>query len=365
LHKKHQMTDKVTPRIGVLLVNLGTPDSTKTGDVRKYLREFLMDGRVLDVPYVLRFLLVNLIIAPFRASKSAKLYRKVWLSEGSPLLVYSQRATALLQETLGEEFKVVLGMRYQSPSIEKALLELKGKGLDKIIVVPLFPQYASASTGSAQEKVMELVSKWQIVPEIAFIQSFFDHPKFIEAFAAIGKRHLETQPYDHVIFSYHGLPERHIRKGDHTGTCLQAAKLNPAIEGEPNCCATMHADNRGCYRAQCFATTRLLADALGLVAKDYTVSFQSRLLNDPWLKPYTDLIIKDLVGKGKKRILTFSPSFIADCLETIEEIGEEYKEVFEDAGGEHWQMAESLNDSPIWIETLKSLVLHYAPILPR
>ncbi len=353
------------PNIGVLLVNLGTPDSAKTSDVRKYLREFLMDGRVLDIPYLLRFLLVNLIIAPFRAPKSAKVYRNVWLPEGSPLLVYSQRATVLLQEALGGEFEVILGMRYQNPSLESALTQLKGKGYDKIIVVPLFPQYASASTGSAHEKVMDIVSKWQIVPEIAFIQSFFDHPQFIEAFAVQGRQYLDKEKYDHVIFSYHGLPERHIRKGDHTGTCLQAAKANPSIEALPNCCATIHAQNRGCYRAQCFATTRLLAEKLGLTEQDYTVSFQSRLLNDPWLKPYTDFVIKELVGKGKKRILTFSPSFVADCLETIEEIGEEYKEVFEKAGGEHWQMVESLNYSPVWIEALKSLVLHYTPVLPR
>jgi ferrochelatase len=350
---------------GILLVNLGTPDSTRTSDVRKYLREFLMDKRVIDVPYISRFLIVNGIIAPFRAPKSAKVYKKVWLPEGSPLLVYSQRATQLLQESLGKDYKVVLGMRYQSPSLEGALNELKNEGYDKIIVLPLFPQYASASTGSVHDKVMEIVGKWQIIPEIVFIQSFFDHPAFIRAFAEIGKRHLEKEQYDHIIFSYHGLPERQIRKGDHTGSCLRDAKANPAIEGQPNCCATIHKDNRGCYRAQCFATTRLLVKALGIKDEDYTVSFQSRLGKTPWIKPYTDEVIVDLVGKGKKRILAFSPSFVADCLETTEEIGEEYKEVFEEAGGEHWQMVESLNDSPAWIEAMKEIVLHYAPVLER
>lgn len=350
---------------GVLLVNLGTPDSTRTGDVRKYLREFLMDKRVLDVPYLTRFALVNLIIAPFRAPKSAKVYKEVWLPEGSPLLVYSQRATQLLQEALGEDFKVVLGMRYQSPSLEGALNELKDKGLDRIIVVPLFPQYASASTGSVHEKLMEIIRTWQIIPEISFVQSFFDHPKFIEAFAHIGKAHLEREKFDHVIFSYHGLPERQIRKGDHTQTCLQEARNNPAIEGAANCCATLHKDNRGCYRAQCFATTRLLATSLGIKKSDYTVSFQSRLGRTPWLKPYTDYKIKELVKEGKKRILAFSPSFVADCLETIEEIGEEYKEIFEEAGGEHWQMVESLNDSPAWIEALKAIVLERVPSLAK
>ena len=254
-------------------------------------------------------------------------------------------------------YKVVLGMRYQSPSIESALNELKDKGLEKIIVVPMFPQYASASTGSANEKVMDVVKKWQIVPEIAFVQSFFDNPLFIEAFAHVGRNHLEKDQYDHVIFSYHGLPERHIRRGDLTKTCLLNSKSSPS---EANCCATLHAHNRGCYRAQCFATTRLLAEKLGINTENYTVSFQSRLGSDPWIKPYTDFVIKDLVKAGKKRILTFSPSFVADCLETIEEIGEEYKEVFEEAGGEHWQMVESLNATPLWINTLENLVMKYA-----
>ncbi len=362
-HKQKNLLYSFRGMTGILLVNLGTPDSTRTSDVRKYLREFLMDKRVIDVPYLLRFTLVNLIIAPFRAPKSAKVYKNVWLPEGSPLLVYSQKATDLLQESLGKDFKVVLGMRYQSPSLKGALEQLKDKGLDRIIVLPLFPQYASASTGSVQDKVMEIVRTWQIIPEISFVQNFFDHPKFIEAFAIIGKRHLEAEKYDHVIFSYHGLPERHIRKGDHTGTCLREAKANPALEAQPNCCAISHKDNRGCYRAQCFATTRLLAERLGISAEDYTVSFQSRLGRDPWLKPYTDYKIKELVGKGKKRILAFSPSFVADCLETTEEIGEEYKEVFEEAGGEHWQMVESLNDSPAWIEALKTIVLERVPQL--
>lgn len=352
-------------KIGVLLVNLGTPDSPDTPDVRKYLREFLMDKRVVDIPALPRWLLVNLIIAPFRAPKSAKIYKKVWTKEGSPLKVFGFTIKNLLQKKLGTQYQVELGMRYQSPSIKEALETLRDKGLEKIIIIPLFPQYASATTGSVHDKVMEITKKWQIIPEMVFIQSFFDHPLFIEAFAERGKQYLSKENFDHVIFSYHGLPERQIKKGDHTGNCLKEAKIDKKIEGNANCCAVLTEHNRGCYRAQCFATSRLLAEKLGIEEKNYTVCFQSRLGNDPWIKPYTEPIIKDLVKQGKKKILAFSPSFIADCLETTIEIGEEYKEVFEEAGGQHWQFVESLNDSPIWVDTLADMVNIYSGILPK
>ncbi|TAE72167.1 MAG: ferrochelatase [Bacteroidetes bacterium] len=357
--------EKNSTKIGVLLVNLGTPDSPNTPDVRKYLREFLMDKRVVDVPFALRWALVNLIIAPFRAPKSAKIYKEVWTEKGSPLKVYGYEIKKLLQEALGENFVVELGMRYQSPSIQSGLENLRNKGYARIIVIPLFPQYASASTGSVQDKVMEIVKNWQIIPEISFVQSFFDHPLFIEAFAANGNKYLSKEKFDHVIFSYHGLPERQIRKADHTKTCLVDAKKDKSIAGNPNCCAVSHDGNRGCYRANCFATSRLLAEKLGLEEKDYTVCFQSRLGNDPWIKPYTDLVIKDLVKQGKKKIIAFSPSFVSDCLETTIEIGEEYKEIFEEAGGEHWQFVESLNDSALWIDTLVDLVQCYSQRIPR
>jgi protoporphyrin/coproporphyrin ferrochelatase len=333
---------------GVLIVNLGTPDSPSVPDVRKYLREFLMDGRVIDIPYVNRFLLVNCIIAPFRAPKSAKVYKEVWTERGSPLKFYSEDLEGLLQNQLGPEYLVSLGMRYQSPSIATALDKLKNKGLERIIVVPLFPQYASATTGSVHDKVMELVRGWQIIPEMVYINSFFDHPLFIKAFTELGKRYMAEDQYDHIIFSYHGLPERQIRKGDCTNTCLS-----------DTCCNSLHAMNRSCYRAQCFATSRLLAENLGLKPEDYTVCFQSRLGKDPWIQPYTEDVIIELCQKGKKRVLAFSPAFVADCLETTIEIGEEYKEVFEEKGGEHWKLVESLNVSPLWVDTLEDLVRNY------
>jgi ferrochelatase len=339
-------------KTGVLIVNLGTPDSPSVPDVRKYLREFLMDGRVIDIPFLNRWLLVNLIIAPFRAPKSAKVYRQLWTEKGSPLKFYGRAVEKKLQQALGEEYVVELAMRYQNPSIPDALEKFRTQGLSNIIVIPFFPQYASASTGSVYEKVMDEVKGWPIFPEIRFVSSFLSHPKFIEAFVTLGKKYMAAERYDHYLFSYHGLPERQIRKGDCTNTCLQG-----------NCCATLHAMNQHCYRAQCFETTRLLTRELGIPEAQYTVSFQSRLGRTPWIKPYTDEIIKELTAKGIKRVLAFSPSFVADCLETSIEIGVEYNELFEANGGQHWQLVESLNESPLWVETLVELVRERQPMV--
>lgn len=354
------MNTSLEPKTGVLLVNLGTPDSTKTGDVRRYLREFLMDGRVIDIPFIPRFLLVNLIIAPFRAPKSAKEYRKVWEERGSPLKFYGEDVREALQENLGEEFIVKFAMRYQNPSLDKVMEEFRQIPLRKLIVLPMFPQYASATTGSVKDKVMKILRKWQIIPEIDFIHSFFDHPDFVEAFTQIGKNYLEQDAYDHVIFSYHGLPERQIRKGDCYGNCLKAAKENPELAAQANCCAQLTPQNKSCYRAQCFATTRLIAEKLDIKPENYTVCFQSRLGKDPWIQPYTEDVLEELAHAGKKRVLAFSPAFVTDCLETTIEVGEEYKEDFEEAGGEHWQLVESLNCHPLWIKTLRNLVMEHS-----
>ncbi len=342
------MSDNNTRKTGVLLVNLGTPDTPQTGDVRKYLREFLMDKRVIDIPAPQRFVLINGIIAPFRAPKSAKIYKELWTDRGSPLLFHSLDLKNILQEQLGKNYHVALGMRYQSPSIQSALEELRDKFVDRIIVLPLFPQYAAASTGSVQDKVMEIVKDWWIVPDMTFISSFCDDPLFIKAFAALGRQHLEKEPYDHVVFSYHGIPERHILKGSVNNYC----KLG-------SCCNTYHKMNRYCYRAQCFETSRLLAKELNLSEDQYSITFQSRLGRDPWLKPYTDELLKDLPAQGKKRVLAFSPAFVADCLETTIEVGSEFKEMFEAAGGEHWQLVESLNTSPLWVDAVKQMILRH------
>jgi len=332
-------------KIGVLLVNLGTPDSPATKDVRKYLREFLMDGRVIDIPLIPRFLLVNGIIAPLRAPKSAKEYIKLWEERGSPLKFYGMDVQDLLQQSLGNDYKVVLAMRYQSPSIESGLEALRTENVKRIIVIPMFPQYASASTGSVSEKVNKIVSKWQIVPSVAHINQFMDHPKFLEAFTNNGKALMKKQDYDHVIFSYHGLPERHIKKGSVGNQCQLGT-----------CCNALHGKNRYCYRAQCFYTSRQLAERLGLKEDGYTTTFQSRLGKDPWIKPYTDEVLKELPKQGIKKALVYSPAFVSDCLETTMEVGEEFKEEFLEAGGEVWDLVPSLNDSKTWIECLEDLV---------
>ncbi len=352
-----------TPHTGVLLVNLGTPDSPSVADVRKYLREFLMDKRVVDVPWLLRFILVNGIIAPFRAPKSAKVYKEVWEERGSPLKFYSEDITEMLQQNLGEEYVVKLGMRYQNPSLKAALEDLKS--FKRIIVIPLFPQYASATSGSVMDKVMEITMQWQIIPEVQMVHNFYQHPLFIQTFATLGKKYLEQGSYDHVLFSYHGLPERQIRKGDDTNTCLVAARKDKSLAAKPNCCAHIHPGNKSCYRAQCFATSRMLAEALGLKEEDYTVCFQSRLGNDPWIQPYTEGLIKKMAHEGKKKLLAFSPAFVADCLETTIEIGDEYNEVFEEAGGEHIQLVESLNNHPDWVRLLEDLVRQMGTPLPE
>lgn len=334
-------------KTGVLIVNLGTPDTPNVPDVRKYLREFLMDARVIDIPYTNRWLLINLIIAPFRSPKSAKVYRELWTEQGSPLKIYGERNEKQLQEALGNQYVVKLAMRYQNPSIEKSLKELQAMGLSKIIVVPFFPQYASASTGSVYEEVMRVIGQWLVIPQLRFVNYFYNHPKFIKAFADNGRKYLEKGNYEYVVFSYHGLPERQMTKADCTGhTC----KL------DNTCCSTIHAFNQHCYRASCYETTRLLVKELGLKEGTYTTSFQSRLGKEPWIQPYTDNVVKELAQQGIKRVLAYSPAFVADCLETTIEVAEEYREMFEEQGGEHWQLVESLNDSAEWIDLLTDLV---------
>jgi len=322
---------------GILLANLGTPDSNNTADVRRYLRQFLMDGRVIDFPWLPRFLLVNGIIAPFRAPKSAAVYKKVWLPEGSPLKVYGLRLAEKVQQILGADFVVKLGMRYQNPSMESVLEEFRKEGIRNIQIIPLFPQYASASSGSVVEESGRIFSGWQCIPEFRISGPFYDQAFFLQPIAERLKSAWQSRDYDQVLFSYHGLPERQIRKGDAVGCCLKE-----------NCCGSIHKDNFLCYRAQCFETSRLIAQLVGLSPENYTTAFQSRLGRDPWIKPYTDDQIKAWPGKGIKKVLALSPSFVADCLETTEEIGEEYREVFLHAGGEKWDLLPCLNDDEAW-----------------
>jgi ferrochelatase len=338
---------------GILLVNLGTPDSPSVSDVRRYLRQFLMDGRVIDIPLMARFLLVNGIIAPFRAPRSAAAYRKVWTPAGSPLKVYSEKLAELVQEQLGPAYAVRLAMRYQNPSIESALENLKNLNPAALLVVPLFPQYASATNGSVVEETGRILKKWQTIPALAFTGPFSEAGFFIEPIVRMIRQAREENNFDHLLFTYHGLPERHIRKGDTTGKCLTSG-----------CCDTLHPGNSLCYRAQCFATTRAIAGRLGLSEKDCTTSFQSRLGRDPWIKPYTDKEIRTFPARGIQSVLALSPSFVADCLETIEEIGDEYREVFEEAGGKNWSLLPCVNTEEDWVKGLAGWIRAFS-VLPE
>lgn len=329
----------------VLLINLGTPDAPTRGAVYRYLKQFLLDPRVIDINAISRNLLVRGIIAPFRSGSSAELYKQVWTEEGSPLKVYGYLLQERVQELLGDDYMVELGMRYQSPSIESALEKVLKAKVTEIIVIPLFPQYSSACVGSVHQEIMRLLSKKQNIPTTKFVSSYYDYEPMIEAFAARGRQY-DVESYDHVLFSYHGLPERQIRKGDDFNQCKF---------GE--CCNKMSLDNQYCYRAHCFATTRAIAAKLEIATENYSVVFQSRLGRDPWLQPYTSDAVEELAKAGKKRVLVFCPAFIADCLETTIEIGVEYQEEFEGFGGEHLQLVEGLNDHPKWIEAVKNLVL--------
>jgi ferrochelatase len=332
---------------GILLVNLGTPDSPETKDVRRYLNEFLMDPRVIDINPISRTLLVKGIIAPFRSPKSAKLYKKIWSDEtGSPLLHYSKLQHHALQQRLGDDYQVELAMRYQKPTIEAALNRLKEALVESIQVIALFPQYASASTGSVYDKVMELVRQWPTIPSISFVNSFHDNELMIETFADNSKKY-QPETYDHILFSFHGLPQRQLIKCDHTGNyCLKSA----------GCCSVINDTNKFCYSAQSHHTALLIAEKLNIPKEKYTICFQSRLGNDPWVQPYTSEIVAKLAKEGKKRILVFCPAFVADCLETVYEVTEEYGAEFRALGGEHMQLVESLNDSPIWIDALEKMV---------
>lgn len=331
-------------KTGVLLINLGTPDSPSVRDVRSYLSQFLNDPRVIDIPWIARKALVNLIIVPFRAPKSSRVYKKLWSEKGSPLLYYSERAAKLLQDQLGNEYGVHLAMRYKNPSIPDVLEEIRKLNYARVIVLPMFPQYASASTGSAFEEVMRIISKWWVIPDVRFISQYFDHPQYIQAYVERGRQH-DLERYDHILFSYHGLPQRHLDKVYETGLC-----------SDRDCEHEVTSENRFCYKATCYATTRLIAKGLGIPEEKYTVCFQSRL-DEGWVKPFSDEVVRDCAKQGMKKILVFSPAFTADCLETIIEIGEEYQEIFQKHGGEKVQLVESLNDHPLWITCLKKLVV--------
>jgi ferrochelatase len=334
-------------KTGVLLIQLGTPDSPKLGDVRRYLSEFLNDPRVIDIPWLPRKILVNGIIVPFRAPKSAKIYKELWEhGEGkSPLKVHTEKVVELVQSRFNaDSVKVEMAMRYQNPSLDVVLSRMQKENYDQIIIIPLFPQYASASSGSAIEKAMNIIRKWWVIPEIKVVSQFWDHNGYIDA-VVDRARAFNLDDYDHILFSYHGLPERQVDKVyEDTDLCA-----------DQPCETEINEKNKFCYKATSYATTRLIAQKLGLSEDKYTVCFQSRL-DKKWLTPFSDKVVEEWARKGAKKLLVFSPAFVADCLETIIEIGEEYQEIFEKNGGEHVQLVPSSNDHPAFIDCLVDLI---------
>ena len=327
----------------ILLVNLGSPDSTAVSDVRKYLREFLMDSRVLDAPWPIRFCLVHFAILPSRPKESAHAYEKIWTPEGSPLVVSSKHVQKKLQTLL--PVPVELAMRYQNPSIESAILKLKDARIDNLLLIPLFPHYAMSSYETAVARVREVAGRLAPQMKVTVQPPYFDAAEYIEALAASAEAYLQTG-YDHLLFSFHGIPERHLKKSDPTG-CHCLAK--------ENCCEVSSAAHATCYRAQCFESVAAFVARANVPREKYSVSFQSRLGKDPWLKPYTDHVLADLPARRVKKLLVMCPAFVSDCLETIEEIGMRGKETFLDAGGKEFTQIPCLNEHPLWISALEKM----------
>jgi len=333
--------------IGVLLINLGTPDEPTPKAVRRYLKQFLSDPLVIDIPRFWRWLLLNFIILPFRSKKSAALYQKIWTPEGSPLLINTHKLASKLSDKLGSDFVITYAMRYGNPSIETALNTLSQQKLEEIRVVPLYPQYASSSTESSLKELFRLVEKIRLLPPIEVVPPFYSKKGFVQSLASGAKSILESMKPDHVLFSFHGLPERQIKRLDKT-------QQHCFIKSD--CCSEMVEANQACYRAHCFSTSRLLAHELKLKPEDYTVCFQSRLGRTPWIKPYTDEVIVELAKNGVKKLAVTSPSFVADCLETLEEIAMRSNELFREHGGEELKLIPCLNDSDDWVEALEEMI---------
>jgi len=312
-----------------------------------------MDPRVIDIPKVPRWFLVNGIIGPFRSPRSAEAYQKIWTAEGSPLWVYSQKLAVALQDKMGSEYCVKLAMRYGKPSIQEAFDFFSKKEMTQLTIVPLYPHYASSSWGSSVEKVFEILKKQEGVPFIKIIEPFYDHPAFIKAIVSkiyesvfpVGVNNHSSLQFDHILLSYHGLPERQIRKADITAQhCLH----------KTDCCEIKTPDF--CYKAQCYATSRALIHEMNWTPENVTTCFQSRLGRTPWIQPFTDHVIEDLARQGKKRLLVVTPSFVADCLETLEEMGIRNRELFIKNGGEDYFLVPCVNESELWVEALEEIV---------
>ena len=335
-----------TEKKGLLLINVGTPEGTSPEQVKEYLAEFLMDPYVIDVPYLVRWLIVHGSVLRKRPAASAEAYQKIWTVKGSPLKVASQDLAIELQKELGEGWVVDFAMRYQKPSIREVLERFHAQGVSQIQVLPLYPQYSLAATETSIQWSMKQAQEISPEMKLSFIRPFYHDPLFIRAFEWNVRKAMQEFSYDHVLFSFHGLPERQVKK------------VNPGRNeclAHSQCCAQMNEKNKDCYRAQCFETTRLLAQALGLSSEEYSVGFQSRLGRTPWIRPYTDDLYRDLAARGVKKLLVVCPAFVADCLETLEEIQMRGKEEFVSLGGEDLRLVPSLNAEPVWVSAVARL----------
>ena len=333
---------------GVLLINLGSPESTLVKDVKKYLDEFLMDERVIDIPYWKRFLLIKGIILQTRPKKAAAAYKKIWRKEGSPLIVISERFKNKVAKK--STVPVALAMRYGSMSIKKGFEELTKQGVDDILIVPLYPHFAMSSTETVTVKAEEVRQKYHPKVKTTVLPSFYNHPDYINVMSNHIKNQLKDFEYDHLLFSYHGLPERHIIKADPTNSHTE-------LITHQDCCSTDSIAINTCYRQQCFETTKEIAKTLGLKVGTYSNSFQSRMLKDPWLKPYTDVEFERLVKEdGKQKLAVVTPAFVADCLETLEEIKIEGEKQFLEAGGVDYMHISCLNDNNDWVKVMNQWI---------
>lgn len=330
-------------RTAILLTNVGTPDEPTAKAVKKFLSDFLNDKYVMNIPWLMRKILVNLIIVPFRTKNSTKLYQQLWTPEGSPLMINAEKLEHKLQEKVGNEYTVFTGMRYQNPSIESVLTTIKEQGFEKLIIFPMYPHFASSTTETTFEEVKRVVKRWKITPELVFIDQFYTHPGYLNAYLS---RIISYKPeeYDYILFSFHGLPNSHINKA-HAGKKI----------ADCNCEIEMPEHGRFCYKAACYHTARLFAERLNLSPDRHSISFQSRISRN-WLMPFTDEVLKNLAKDGYKRVLVVTPSFVADCLETIIEIGVEYKKLFIENGGEKLTLVESLNYDDHWVDGIMDIV---------
>lgn len=330
-------------KTAVILINVGSPERPVRKDVRKYLSQFLNDPYVIDLPWLMRKILVNLIIIPFRAAKSTQLYQKIWSNEGSPLIVNTHKLVEKLNGINQDKYHFYAGMRYGKPSISSVIEKVKMEKFDELIIFPLFPQFATSTSGTAIEKALALIREWDPTFPIRVIRQFHDEPSFIQAFAEKIKS-CEPDAYDHVLFSFHGLPNRHIHK-IHPGKNVEQCECEISIPSW----------GKYCYKAACYETARHIAKQYGFKELNYSVAFQSRLSKN-WLTPFTEDRIIELAEKGLRKVLVVAPSFVSDCLETIYEIEEEYAEVFSSHGGEQLTLVKSLNDDDAWVTSILRLV---------